>query len=170
MHHKPLNVGVVGCGYWGPNLIRNLRQLSDCHLLLVCDTSPQRLAHMRKTYPDVEGTDNFEALVNGHDLDAVLIATPVRFHYPMARASLLACKHTFIEKPMASSAAECEELIELAEQRGLILMVGHTFLFSPTVRKIKAITTGAGAKYASRVEEVVVFGGVVFVAVIMGVV
>ena len=139
MHHKPLNVGVVGCGYWGPNLIRNLHQLSDCHLKLVCDTSPQRLAHMRKTYPDVEGTDNFEALVNDHDLDAVLIATPVRFHYQMARASLLAGKHTFIEKPMASSAAECEELIELAEQRGLILMVGHTFLFSPTVRKIKEI-------------------------------
>jgi predicted dehydrogenase len=137
--HKPVNVGVVGCGYWGPNLIRNLRQLSDCHLKLVCDTSTERLAHMRKTYPDLQTTDQFEAMLNGADLDAVVIATPVRFHHQMAKASLLAGKHTFIEKPMASSFAECEALVELAEQKGLTLMVGHTFLFSPTVRKIKDI-------------------------------
>ncbi len=135
----PLNVGVVGCGYWGPNLIRNFRQLPDCHLKLICDTSRARLAHMHKNYPEVEGTDSFETLLKTDGLDAVAIATPVRFHYQMAKASLLAGKHTFIEKPMASSIAECEELIDLADQRGLILMVGHTFLFSPAVRKIKEI-------------------------------
>jgi len=139
MRHKPLNVGVVGCGYWGPNLIRNLRQLPDCRLKRICDTSPDRLAHMRTLYPEVEGTNDFQALVQDESLDAVLIATPVRFHHAMAKACLAAGKHTFIEKPMATSTAECQELIELAEQKGLILMVGHTFLFSPTVRKIKEI-------------------------------
>jgi predicted dehydrogenase len=136
---KLLTVGVVGCGYWGPNLIRNFRQLPDCRLKSICDVSPDRLAHMRRLYPEVEGTQHFEELVQDPELDALAIATPVRFHYPMARASLLAGKHTFIEKPMATSVAECEELIHLAPERGLVLMVGHTFLFSPAVRKIKEI-------------------------------
>jgi predicted dehydrogenase len=135
----PINLGVVGCGYWGPNLIRNFRQLQDCRLKLMCDTSEHRLAHIRSLYPGLEGHKDYGHLLNGAGLDAVIIATPIRFHYPMAKASLLAGKHTFIEKPMASSAAECEELIQMAEERGLVLMVGHTFLYSPAVRKIKEI-------------------------------
>jgi len=134
-----INVGVVGCGYWGPNLIRNFRQLQDCRLKLMCDTSKQRLAHIQSLYPELEGHKDFGHLLNGAGLDAVIIATPVRFHYDMAKASLMAGKHTFIEKPMASSAEECEELIQIAEERGLVLMVGHTFLYSPAVRKIKEI-------------------------------
>jgi predicted dehydrogenase len=137
--NDPINVGVVGCGYWGPNLIRNFRQLQDCRLKLICDTSEQRLAHIQSLYPEVERHKDFGNLLNGAGLDAVIIATPVRFHYAMARASLLAGKHTFIEKPMASSAAECEELVRIAEERRLVLMVGHTFLYSPAVRKIKEI-------------------------------
>jgi predicted dehydrogenase len=129
---RPINVGVVGCGYWGPNLIRNFRQLSDCQLRLMCDTSEKRLTHLRSIYPDVEGDTDYGHLLNGAGLDAVVIATPVRLHYPMAKASLLAGKHTFIEKPMASSVEQCEE-------KGLVLMVGHTFLYSPAVRKIKQI-------------------------------
>ncbi len=136
---RPINVGVVGCGYWGPNLIRNFRQLPDCQLALMCDTSEKRLAHLRSVYPDVEGHTNYSHLLNGAGLDAVVIATPVRFHHAMAKASLLAGKHTFIEKPMATSADECKELAELAEENGLVLMVGHTFLYSPAVRKIKDI-------------------------------
>jgi len=136
---KPLTVGVVGCGYWGPNLIRNFRQLPDCRLKVVCDLNPERLAHMRRLYPEVQTTQNYDELIQDPDLDAIAIATPVRFHHRMARASLLAGKHTFIEKPMAASVAECEELVQLAEDRGLTLMVGHTFLFSPAVRKIKEI-------------------------------
>src|SRR5438874_2681993 len=134
-----VRVGVVGCGYWGPNLIRNFRQLPDCNLKLMCDTSESRLAHLRSLYPEVEGHKDYGHLLNGAGLDAVIIATPVRFHHAMAKASLLAGKHTFIEKPMASSAEECEELVQIAEAKGLVLMVGHTFLYSPAVRKIKEI-------------------------------
>jgi predicted dehydrogenase len=136
---KQLKVGVVGCGYWGPNLIRNFRALADCKLSIMCDVSEERLRHLRMLYPEVETTTDFSHMLNGAGIDAVAIATSVRLHFPMAKASLLAGKHTFIEKPMAASAAECEELVEIAERKGLILMVGHTFLYSPAVRKIKEI-------------------------------
>jgi predicted dehydrogenase len=136
---KLIKIGVVGCGYWGPNLIRNLRQSPDCRLELICDASEQRLRHMRRLYPDVATTHRFEDLLANTDLDAVVIATPVRFHYEMAKASLNAGKHTFIEKPMARTVAEGEELVALAERNGLVLMVGHTFLFSPAVCRMKEI-------------------------------
>jgi len=105
----------------------------------MCDTSEQRLAHLKSLYPEVEGHKDYGHLLNGAGLDAVIIATPVRSHYAMAKASLLAGKHTFIEKPMASSAEECEELVHIADEKGLVLMIGHTFLYSPAVRKIKEI-------------------------------
>lgn len=136
---KPINVGVIGCGYWGPNLVRNLRSLPDCDLKLVCDVSQPRLKHMRMLYPEVEGHADYGYLLNGASLDAVFIATSVKMHYKMAKESLLAGKHTFVEKPLAASSAECEELIALAKEKGLVLMVGHTFLFSAAVRKIKEI-------------------------------
>ncbi len=136
---KPINVGVVGCGYWGPNLIRNFRHLPDCTLRMMCDVNPQRLTHLKSLYPEVEGIMDYEHMLNGAGLDAIVIATSVKYHYAMARQSLLAGKHTFIEKPMASSSAECEELIEIAESKGVVLMIGHTFLYSAPVRKIKEI-------------------------------
>jgi predicted dehydrogenase len=135
---KPVNVGVVGCGYWGPNLIRNFRALPDCRLKTMCDVSEARLKHLRVLYPEVEAETDFEKMLNG-DLDAVVIATSVKHHYPMAKASLLAGKHTLIEKPMAASTEQCEELNEIARKQGLVLMVGHTFLYSAAVRKIKEI-------------------------------
>ena len=140
---KTIKVGVVGCGYWGPNLIRNLRQAGDCQLMMICDTSEQRLRHMRRLHPDVTMTDRFEDLLKSPQLDAIVIATPVRFHFDMAKASLKAGKHTFIEKPMARTAAESEELVALAQHQGLVLMVGHTFLFSPAVRRMKEITVAS---------------------------
>ena len=136
---KPIVVGVVGCGYWGPNLVRNLKGLSNCNLRAMCDTSEARLAHLRGLYSDVEGVTDYEHLLNGVGLDAVVVATPVKHHFSLAKASLLAGKHTFVEKPMASSTAECEELIEIAERKGLVLMVGHTFLYSAPVRKIAEV-------------------------------
>lgn len=136
---KQIKIGVVGCGYWGPNLIRNFRSLPDCNLKLICDLNEQRLAHLKSLYPEVQGTTDYRHLLNGAGLDAVVIATAVNTHYPMARASLLAGKHTMIEKPMACSSAECQELIAIAQKRGLVLMTGHTFLYSPAVRKIKEI-------------------------------
>jgi predicted dehydrogenase len=105
----------------------------------MCDINKERLAHVRSLYPDVEGGTDYRHMLNGAGLDAVVVATAVSLHYPMAKASLLAGKHTLIEKPMACSSEQCEELIDLAKKKGLVLMVGHTFLYSPAVRKIKEI-------------------------------
>lgn len=135
---KPIRVGVVGCGYWGPNLVRNFRLLPDCTLKTICDANPNRLKHLKNLYPGLQKETDFQRMLKG-GLDAVVIATSVKFHFSMAKASLLAGKHTFIEKPMASSSTECEELVEIARRKGLVLMVGHTFLYSPNVRKIKEI-------------------------------
>ena len=136
---KPISVGVVGCGYWGPLLVRNLKGLPSCRLKAVCDVQESRLKHIRSLYSDVEGVTGYDQLLNGVGLDAVVIATPVKHHFSLAKASLQAGKHTLIEKPMASSSAECEELIEIAKRNGLVLMVGHTFLYSSAVRKIVEI-------------------------------
>jgi len=134
-----LNIAAVGCGYWGPNLIRNFSSLSGCKIKMLCDVDENRLAHMKALYPEVKTTFVLEDIVSNAEVDAVVIATPVRFHYEMAKRSLLAGKHTLIEKPMASSLSECEELIELAENQNLTLMIGHTFIYSQPVRKIKQI-------------------------------
>ena len=136
---KTITVGVVGCGYWGPNLIRNFRSLPDCRLKTMCDLNKDRLKHLKTIYPEVESSADFDAVVKDPEIDAIVIATAVRFHHKMAKDCLLAGKHTFIEKPMASSSAECEELIQLAAKNGLTLMVGHTFLYSPAVRKVKEV-------------------------------
>jgi predicted dehydrogenase len=139
---KPLNLGVVGCGYWGPNLLRNFRALPDCRLRTVCDLSERRLMQLRDLYPEIEGETRFERLLDGADLDAVAIATPAHRHFAMAKATLLAGKHTLVEKPLAVSAAEAAELVALAERHGLVLMVGHTCLYSPAVRRIKEMVEG----------------------------
>ncbi|HLP77976.1 MAG TPA: Gfo/Idh/MocA family oxidoreductase [Candidatus Paceibacterota bacterium] len=136
---KQIKVGVVGLGYWGPNLVRNFRSLPDCQLKIMCDMSTDRLQHLGTLYPEVAKETDYNRMLTEGGLDAVVIATSVKHHFPMAKASLLAGKHTFIEKPMASSAEQCEELVDIAENKGLILMVGHTFLYSPCVRKIKEV-------------------------------
>jgi predicted dehydrogenase len=136
---KPIVVGVVGCGYWGPNLVRNFKSLPDCELRAMCDLSEARLKHMRGLYPDVQGIADFGHMLNGVGVDAVVVAAPVKHHFALARAALLSGKHTLIEKPMAASSAECEELIAIAQSKGLVLMVGHTFLYSAAVRKIAEI-------------------------------
>ncbi len=136
---KPVGVGVIGCGYWGPNLVRNFRSLPGCCLRKVCDLNKDRREHMRSVYPDVECVSDYQLLLNDSELQAIIIATPVKHHFSLAKASLLAGKHTLIEKPMASCSAQCEELIEIAARKGLVLMVGHTFLYSAAVRKIEEI-------------------------------
>lgn len=138
MKRKP-NVGVVGCGYWGPNLIRNFGALNECTLKAVCDRDEARLNVIAARHPGVETFTDFTDFLENADLDAVVIAVPVRFHFDLAFLSLQAGKHVFIEKPMAASVEECTGLIELADEKGLTLMVGHTFLYSPVVRKIKEI-------------------------------
>lgn len=141
-----INIAVVGCGYWGPNLIRNFHSLAEhgsknncCKLKTVCDTDPKRLAHIKSLYPGVEVTARFQEVMEDEGIDAVAVATPVRFHYTMAKQCLEAGKHVFIEKPMASSVAECVELDRLARDKQLTLMVGHTFIYSPPVRRIREI-------------------------------
>src|SRR3989337_2438967 len=134
---KLLNVAVAGCGYWGPNLIRNFSSLPGCRVKQVCDTDESRLAHMKKLYPSVGTTTEFEELVKDKELDAVVVATPVRLHHELAKRSLLAGKHTFIEKPMATSSAGCAELVDLAAQHKLTLMVGQTFLHSTPLRRLQ---------------------------------
>jgi predicted dehydrogenase len=133
------NIAVAGCGYWGPNLIRNFSSLPDCRVKYACDARQDRQSHMKSLYPNIDTTAKFDDLINDDEVDAIAIATPVRFHHEMAKQSLLSGKHTFIEKPMASSVAECCELNDIAEAKKLTLMVGHTFIYSPPVRKIKEI-------------------------------
>jgi predicted dehydrogenase len=139
MTKREISVGIVGCGYWGPLLVRNFLNLPNCTVAAVCDANEARLKHLRGLYPSVPYVTDYDKFFGEFDLDAIVIATPVKSHYPLAKASLLAGKHTFIEKPMAASSAECEELIELAKTSGSILMVDHTFLFSAAVRKIVEI-------------------------------
>lgn len=142
---KPkLAVGVVGCGYWGPNLARNLSQHPSAELTALCDLDPDRLEHMRRLHPGASTFTRFQRFLETPRLDAVVVATPVKSHHALAKAALLAGKHVLIEKPMASSAAECEDLIAIARSEGLILMVGHTYLFSSPVRKIADIIRGGG--------------------------
>jgi predicted dehydrogenase len=136
---SPINVGVLGCGYWGPLLVRNFRQLPNARLKRVCDLNEERLKHLVALYPDVIFSQDFTGFLADDTLDAVAIATPVRHHYDLAKACLLAGKHTFIEKPMASSSEQCAELIEIAQEKGLVLMVDHTFLYSAPVQKIAQI-------------------------------
>ncbi|MCJ7618414.1 MAG: Gfo/Idh/MocA family oxidoreductase [Desulfobacterales bacterium] len=134
-----VNTAVIGCGYWGPNLIRNFFSLSDCNVKSVSDVDTKRLDHIKSLYPRIRTLKEYTGIINDPDIQAVAIATPVRFHYEMAKLSLENRKHTFIEKPMASSVAECKELIEIAKKNKLILMVGHTFIYSTPVQKIKQI-------------------------------
>src|SRR6266576_2648441 len=133
---RQIAIGVLGCGYWGPLLVRNFKGLPDCQVKAVCDISEARLTHLATLYPDIEGMTDPQQFINGCGLDAVVIATPVQHHYSLAKASLLAGKHTFIEKPMATSSEQCEELIDIAKRNGLVLMVDHTFLYSAPVQKI----------------------------------
>lgn len=134
-----INVGVVGCGYWGPNLIRNFASLHDAKLQAVCDLNVQRLKHIQDLYPSVEGFTDYGRFLSEGNLDAVVVATSVGLHHPMAKAALEAGKHVLVEKPLAKSSAQCADLIEVANRKGLTLMVGHTFLYSSVVRRIKQI-------------------------------
>lgn len=133
---SPITVGVIGCGYWGPNLVRNFKALTTCRLKAICDKNESRLRHLRTLYSDVEAHTDALQVINDGGIDAVVIATPVAYHYSLAKAALCAGKHVLVEKPLAASSAECEELIEIADEKGAVLMTGHTFLYSSSVRKI----------------------------------
>jgi predicted dehydrogenase len=130
-------VAVVGLGYWGPNLVRVLIERSDVEVRWICDSDVSRLEHFGRRYPSVQLTQEVDEILEDPSVDGVLLATPVFTHYELARRCLEADKHTFVEKPLAPSTAQAEELIALSEERGLSLMCGHTFLYSPPVRAVR---------------------------------
>jgi len=134
-----LRIGIIGFGYWGPNIVRNFCGNDSCRIVRICEKSQDALKRADKAYPDIEKTSDWSALVSAPDVDAVAIVTPVSTHYDLARKALENGKHIFVEKPFTASVAQAEELIELAERRNLKIMVDHTFLFSGAVRKIKQL-------------------------------
>src|SRR5580693_1344688 len=131
--------GVVGYGYWGPNVVRNLDRLDEAEVVAVCDKSAASRKKVAKAYPDVLVTDDSAELMASPDIDAIAVVTPVWTHYELAKTALLNGKHIFVEKPFTSNAAQAQELIELAAQRNLKIMVDHTFLFTGAVTKIKQL-------------------------------
>ena len=134
-----IRTGVIGYGYWGPNIVRNLRGLEGCQLAAVCDQSPAALQRVRQAYPDLAVTRKPYDLLTSPEIDAVAVVTPVSTHFDLAKVALENGKHVFIEKPFTSTTQQAEELIELAERKNLRIMVDHTFLFTGAVRKIRQL-------------------------------
>ena len=134
-----ISVAVIGAGYWGPNLIRNFMACPDTKLVAVCEKDPARLKQVLAPYPAVDTLTDVTELLKRTDIDAVAIATPVRTHAPFAIAALEAGKHVLVEKPLADSVSDAERMVALADKRGLTLMVDHTFVYSPPVRKIREL-------------------------------
>jgi predicted dehydrogenase len=135
---QTIRVGVIGCGYWGPKLARNFHDLPGTCLQAISDMRQDRLDEMKQLYPETHTTHNHRDLL-GDGVDAVAIATPVHTHYALAKEALLAGKHVFVEKPLASSSREATELVEIASQKNLTLMVGHTFVYNPAVEAVREI-------------------------------
>ena len=139
-----ITIGVIGYGYWGPNIVRNFFSLDNCKVKSVADQRGERLTILAKNFPSINGIKNAEDIINDDTINAVAIATPVFSHYILAKKALEKGKHVLIEKPLASNVAESEELISLAEQKELTLMVDHTFLYTGAVQKMKElIDTGS---------------------------
>jgi len=134
-----INLGVIGYGYWGPNIVRNFFTAADCTVKAVADGRPERLAVLAKIFPSINGVKTAEEIINDKEIDAVVIATPVFTHFALAKKALENGKHVLIEKPMTSTVAQAEELIELAARKGLTLMADHTFLYTGAVQKMKEL-------------------------------
>ncbi len=134
-----INLGVIGYGYWGPNIVRNFFTAADCTVKAVADGRPERLAVLAKIFPSINGVKTAEEIINDKEIDAVVIATPVFTHFALAKKALENGKHVLIEKPMTSTVAQAEELIELATRKGLTLMADHTFLYTGAVQKMKEL-------------------------------
>jgi predicted dehydrogenase len=132
-----LRIGVVGCGEWGPNHIRNFRAIEGCVVPRCADISPERRDAMMHVYPRIDVAADPQAVIAAADIDAVVVSTPTRMHYELAKAALKAGKHVLCEKPLTVLSAESAELIDLAERAGRILMVGHVFMFNPGVLYLK---------------------------------
>ena len=136
---KEIKVGVIGCGYWGPNLIRNFNENYQTDLRYACDLDDQRLERIKVRYPAVTVTKNYKDLLRDKDVHVVAIATPVYTHYRFAKEALEAGKHLLIEKPMTSNSKEAGTLVNLAEKKNLMIFVDHTFIYTGAVKKMKEV-------------------------------
>jgi predicted dehydrogenase len=134
---RSVGIAVVGLGYWGPNLVRNFHDVCLADMRVICDQRPEQLEAVGRRYPAVRQTTSFEDVLADDSIDAVAIATPVGTHFDLAARALDAGKHVFVEKPLAASTAEAEKLLLSARSRGLVLMPGHTFLYSPPVNVVR---------------------------------
>lgn len=134
-----ITLGVIGYGYWGPNIVRNFFSLDNCRIKAVADERQERLALLSKNFPSIPGVTSADDILTDPAINAVVIATPVFTHFQLAKKALENNKHVLIEKPMASTVAESEALIDLAEKKGLVLMVDHTFLYTGAVQKMKEL-------------------------------
>jgi predicted dehydrogenase len=134
----PVRFAVVGLGYWGPNLVRNLVGLAEADMAVVCDQRAEAMESVIARYPTIRGESDYERVL-ASEVDVVAIATPIGTHFDLARAALEAGKHVFVEKPLAASLEEGDELLRIAAERGLVLMPGHTFLYSPPVQHVKEL-------------------------------
>lgn len=134
-----LRIGVIGYGYWGPNIVRNLHGQKNLQAVMVCDKSPAALGRVRRAYPDVQTVSDPLEVLRSPEVDAVAVITPVWTHYELAKLALENGKHVFVEKPFTSNLAQAEELVELAARKNLTIMVDHTFLFTGAVRKIREL-------------------------------
>jgi predicted dehydrogenase len=135
-----INVGVIGYGYWGPNLVRNFAELPTARVTMVADRRDDRLAQAARRYPGIRTTSDPAALIQDPEVDAVVIATPVEFHFDLTMRALRAGKHVLVEKPIASSSAEAAQMIDEAGRRRLVLMVDHTFVYTGAVQKMRELT------------------------------
>ena len=142
MTSSRVQIAAVGCGYWGPNVIRNLDALPGFELRWICDGDPARLRPVAARYVAARATTSVDDILEDRTVDAVYLATPVSTHYELVKRALLVGKHVLIEKPLATTVDQAEELAELAAENRLTLMVGHTFVFSPPVRKVKELLDG----------------------------
>lgn len=140
---KKVSVGIIGCGYWGPNHIRNYVSFDDVEIKGICDASEERLGNLLSRYPMLTGFKDADELIYDDEVDALVIATSAITHYELAKKAMEAGKHVFVEKPLSLSVADGEELVEISENTGRILMVGHLLLYHPAVNKLKqAVNSG----------------------------
>jgi predicted dehydrogenase len=134
-----IHIGVLGFGYWGPNIVRNFNNIEGARVLTICDMNQKALDRARKAYPHITVTNDCPDIISSPDIDAVAVITPVSTHFELAKKALQNGKHIFVEKPFTSTVSQAGELIELAERKNLKIMVDHTFIFTGAVRKIKQL-------------------------------
>jgi predicted dehydrogenase len=137
--NSDIKVGVIGYGYWGPNIVRNFFSAANCTVVKVADSRSERLSLLAKTFPSIKGVNSAQEIIDDTEIDAIVIATPVFSHFELGKRALENGKHVMIEKPITSSVSEAAELIDLASKRGLTIMADHTFLYTGAVRKMKAL-------------------------------